>query len=349
MAISGLPTMRIPCFQIACFSLLCAVLLLGIAPAAHAVSCTVSAGMSASERTALETAASNLGGDVARGDTAALQAGSAQLLASNFGEIAATVGGLAQSLKGATVTVESLYALHAGDLTGTESDVQFFCSRPASPLLVTATLGQLPPGEYALTIVHASGVAAPQQFAFVLQNVLHDTAASHATAQWQLAGFFVRPLTLGGHPELWFWEQARAMKNAPLSAYLYYEAAAYLSRPADLYTSGNLDKLNRETSAVEPKGLPGDTPMLLSGPGGNAFSVTGMRIDTSLGAMDLRVDANVGALGDAVTSRKSALDLMSALLTKYPDLRESFHGLWVFEKATDGQAYAVEQPMSALQ
>ena len=145
-------------------------------------------------------------------------------------------------------------------------------------------------------------------------------------------------------------DQARALKskNAPLSAYLYYQAASELARPADIYTSGNLEKLNREIAAVAPKDLSSDTPMVLTTPDGT-FSVTGMRIDTGLGAMDLRVDANVPVLGDPVASRKSALALMTALLTNHPDLRDNFHGFWVFAKAANGQTYAIEQPMSALQ
>ncbi len=339
--------MRVPRFPFACSPFLAAALLAVISPTAHAVTCTVSAGMSASDRTALETVASSLGSDAARGDTAALKAASAPFLAANFADIAATVDGVAPGLKGSAVTVDNLYALHARDLKGAGDDAQFFCSRPSSPLLVTITLGQLPPGEYALAIVHATGVAAPQQFAFILQNMADGAAA----AQWELAGFFVRPLTIAGHSELWFWDQARALKtkSAPLSAYLYYQAAAELARPADLFSSNNVDKLNRELAAVEPKGLPGESPMALPGMDGAGYSVTGMRIDTGLGAMDLRVDATVPTLGDPVASRKSALGLMSALLAKYPDLRESFHGLWVFEKAGNGQTYAVEQPMSALQ
>ncbi len=303
--------------------------------------------MSASDRAALEGAASALGEDIARGNTAALKAASAPSLAANFADIASTVDGVAPGLKGSGITVENLFTLDARDLKGAGGDAQFFCSRPASPLLVTVTLGQIPPGEYALAIVHATGVPAPQQFAFILQN----TASGTAPAQWQLAGFFVRPLTLAGHSELWFWDHARTLKstNASLSAYLYYQAAAELARPADLYTSGNLDKLDRERAAVQPKDLSAESPMTLTAPGGGDYAVTGMRIDTGLGAMDLRVDADVASLGDPVASRKSAIGLMSALLAKYPDLRSSFHGLWVFEKAAGGQTYAIEQPMTALQ
>lgn len=325
--------------------LLLTALLVSFSSSARAVSCTVSAGMSAGDRASLQAEAASLGSAAARGDAVALQKGATPSLAANFNGVSSVVEGLAPLVQGSAVTVENLYALHAGDLQAAGGDAQFFCSQSASPLLVTVTLGQLPPGEYALAIVHATGVAAPQQMALILQN----TAASKAPMQWQLAGFSVRPLTLAGHSELWFWQQARDARKtgSGLSAYLDYETALDLARPADFYTSNNLDKLNRELSEVKPKELSEGDGLSLTGPGGDSFSVTGFRIDTGLGAMDVHVDATVPTLGDPVASRTSALSLMAALLAKYPDLRQ-FHGLWVFEKAADGQTYAIEQPMSAL-
>lgn len=324
-----------------------AVLSASTIPAALAVSCTMSATMSPATRAPLEATARMLGQDAATGDSAALKAASAPFLQDSFGDIASTVSGLAQSLQGSTITVDNLYLLDASDLKGTQNDVEFFCSAPTSPLLVNVNFGELPSGVYALAIVHASGVAAPQQFAFVLQNM----AAAHAPAQWELAGFFVRPLTIAGHGELWFWEQARAMKaaGAPLSSYIYYQAAVYLARPTDLYSSGNMDRLNHEMFEVAPQGLPAAQPMTITTADNGSFAVTGLRIDTSLGAIDLRVDAKVPTIGDPVSSRRSALSLMAAMVAKFPHLRENFHGIWVYETAANGQTYAVEQPMSAIQ
>jgi hypothetical protein len=332
--------------KIAFFAVILAVLSAGIPSAAWAVSCTMSPAMSPDARTTLAAAARKLGQEAADGDSAALQAGSAPVLKDSFGSISSTVSGLAQSLKGAAITVNSLYLLDAGDLQGTQNDVDFFCSAVGSPLVVTVSFGELPSGVYALAIVHASGVPAPQQFAFILQNM----AAPHAPAQWDLAGFFVRPLTIGGHSGVWFWDQARAMQTAgaPLSSYIYYQAAVYLARPTNLYTSANMDRLNHEMTAVAPAGLPGAAPMQVNSPDGSSFAVTGLRIDTTLGPIDLRVDAKVPTIGDPVSSRKSALSLMAAMVARFPHLRDNFHGIWVYETAANGQTYAVEQPMSAI-
>ncbi len=316
---------------------------------AHAVSCTVGAALPGEARAALFEAGHEIGGDVLRGDVAALKAATASAANANFSGIASTVGQLAPSLAGATLTVNSLYALNAADLAANEDDVQFFCSVPGSPLLVTITLDSLPKGQFALEVLHATGLKAPQQFAMILQN----TAAAGTAPHWQLAGFFARPLTLDGHDSAWFWQQGRELKTKaqPLSAFLYEEAAEYLARPADLYTSNNLGKLSRETASGEPAGLPGNKPMMVpvTGDAGEAsVAVTALHADATLGALDLRVDAKVDSVADPVAARKEALSLMTALLKQHPELRSNFHGLWVYESTAAGQTFAVEQPMTAL-
>ena len=299
--------------------------------------------MTGADRAALFDAAHQLGGDVLRGDAGALRANTIPAVAGSFDGIAGTVKELAPALGGATLTVQNLYALHAADLQGAQDDVQFFCSVPGSQLLVTVTLGELPKGEYALALLHATGVKDPQQFAMVLQNT------GGTPAKWQLAGFFARPLTMAGHPGVWYWQQARDLKTKGQnwSAFFYEQTADYLSRPGDLYTSNNLQKLSRETAASEPEGLPGGKPMPVPA-GDQTFAVTSLRADATLGALDLRVDTKVPSVADPVAARKDALTLMAALLKEHPDLRANFHGLWVYETAPGGQTFAVEQPMSSI-
>ncbi len=325
--------------------LLSAAALLFLLPAkARAVSCTVGASLPGDQRAALFEAGRQLGGDVLRGDTAALKSATVPSVAANFDGIAGTVTALAPSLGGAAITTTNLYALNATDLAGSEDDVQFFCSVPGAQLLVTVTLSELPKGEFALEVLHASGVKAPQQFALILQNT-----GSTGKPQWQLAGFFARPLTMDGHDSAWFWQEGRTLKTKGQnwSAFFYEEAAAYLARPADVYTSNNLGKLSREEAAVEPEGLPGSKPMMVPADE-QSFAVTGLRADGTLGSLDLRVDTRVDSVADPVASRKNALTLMSTLLKQHPDLRANFHGLWVYESTSAGQTFAVEQPMSAL-
>ena len=338
------------CFRLFSAVLAVACLSSGVAPHANAVSCTVGSALSGETRSILFDAGHQLGGAVLRGDTTALKAAAAPAAEAGFSGIDATVSSLAPTLTGATLTVNNMYALDASDLQGSGDDVQFFCSVPGSPLLVTVTLSDLPKGQFALEILHATGVKTPQQFALILQKT---AAANAGTPRWQLAGLFARPLLMDGHDSSWFWQQGRTLKakGQPLSAFLYEDAAAYLARPADLYTSNNLGKLSRDMASVEPTGLPGNKAMTVSAGEGvdeKSFAVTGLRADGTLGALDLRVDTKVDSVSDPVAARKDALTLMAALLKQHPELRSNFHGLWVYESTALGQTFAVEQPMTAL-
>ncbi len=327
------------------FAVICVIAAGSVGAKAYAVNCSVGSTLPGEQRAALFEAAHTLGGDVLRGDAAALKSSTVPSVATNFSEIESTVTGLAPSLQGATLTVENLYSLDASDLPAPEDDVQFFCGVPGSPLLVTVTLSQLPRGQYGLALLHVTGIKQPQQFALVLQN----TAAAATPAHWLLAGFFARPLTLAGHSSTWFWEQGRALKakGYPWSAFLYEDTAAFLARPADLYTSNNLLKLSHETAAVEPAGLPGQKPMEVPADG-QSFAVTRLSADGTLGALDLRIDTRVNTVADPVAARKDALTLMATLLHQHPELRANFHGLWVYQTTPAGQTFAVEQPMSEI-
>ena len=311
---------------------------------AQAVTCTVAASMSAAQRASLFQAAQQLSEQIVSGQAATLRSASIPALASNFGDVTQMLSSVTPLLSGATLDITNLYDLDASDLKSTQDDVQFFCGVSGSQLLVTVTIGTLPPGHYALAVLHAEGVKQPAQFSLILQNTGTDAAP-----KWLLAGLDERPMTLAGHDSVWFWTQARTLKTQgdDWSSYFYYEAADYLARPSDLYTSPNLEKLSRETASVQPNNLPGNRPMTLNG-GAQSFAITGLRVDDGLGALDLRVDTRVASVADPVAARKDALAVMAALLAAHPGMRTAFHGLWVYEMTPAGQSFAIEQPMSAL-
>jgi hypothetical protein len=296
------------------------------------------------QRASLFNAAHQVGEQILDGQDAALKANSIAPLAASFNDVEQTVTSVSPQLQGAALDITNLYDLDASDLKSTEDDVQFFCGVSGSQLLVTVTLGSLPPGHYALAVLRTSEVKQPAQFSLILQNLGNATAP-----RWLLAGVDERPLSLADHDSVWFWTQARALKTKSdlWSSFFYYQAANYLARPSDLYTSPNLEKLSREMAAVEPNNLPGNRPMLLAN-GAQSFQVTGLRIDDGLGALDLRVDVRAMSVADPVAARKDALSVMAALLAAHPGMRIAFHGLWVYETTAAGQSVAIEQPMSAL-
>lgn len=304
-----------------------------------AVSCTTQAQMTESQRSTLVQAAHTLASAAQSGNSAAVQAMTIPKVKAQFDPIANTIQQSAPMLAGATLTIDALYDLDASDLKEAAEDTSFFCGAANSPVHVSVTIPQLPKGKYALALVHATGVQNPQQMAFLLQQ----------DGSWQLAGFFIKPLLVTGHDSVWYWTKARAFnqKNQKWNAYFYYMTAAYLAAPADFMTSANLDKLNQEAAASRPDGLPGAQPMVVTA-GGQTFSVNDVHTDGSLGGLDLVLRYTATDTSDPVASRARNLELMKAMLAAHPELREGFHGLWVFAEAPNQRPFGNELPMSEI-
>jgi hypothetical protein len=304
-----------------------------------AVSCTTQAQMNEAQRTALVQTANTLAAAVQKGNIAAVQALTIPKVKAQFDGIASTIEQTAPLLAGSTVTIDALYGLDASDLKASAEDTAFFCGLPSSPVHVDITIPQLPQGQYALTLVHATGVKQPQQLAFLLQK----------NGDWQLAGFFVKPLLVAGHDSLWYWTRARALnqKGQKWNAYFYYSTAKYLSTPVDLLTSPNLDKLNQETTSSRPDGLPGEQPMTLTA-NGKTYPVSDLHTDGSLGGLDLVIRYTASDASDPVTARAQNLEVMKAILAAHPEVRDGFHGLWVFAEAPNQRPFGNELPMSDI-
>ena len=310
---------------------------------ASAVTCTTQSQMTDAQRTVYVQAVQTLAHEIQSGNVAAVKANTIASVAAQFGSIANTIQSVSSAIQGDALIVESIYSLRATDLKSPQ-DTEFFCSIPGSQLLIDITIPQLPPGDYAFAIVHATGGKQPQQISMILQN---DPAGS---AQWKLAGIFVRPLTSAGHDGVWYWTQARvyANKKQEWNAYFYYQTAAYLLRPVDFLSSPNLEKLQREMNGARPDGLPGAEPMKLES-NGQVVEVTDIHTDGSLGGLDLVVNYKTADVSDPVATRTRNLEVMKALLKQHPELREAFHGLWVYANAENQKPFAIELPMSQIQ
>ncbi len=299
--------------------------------------------MTAAQRNGLEQAALRLADDFQTGNLAAIKAQTLSSVAAKFSGIADSIQAIQPFLRHATLTADSLYLLTATDLTAAQ-EAQFFCGVPGSPLIVTLTIPSLPPGQYALAIVHATGVEHPQQVSVILSE-------ESAGGGWKLAGFFSRPMTLGGHDGVWFWQQARtwAQKKQNWNAWFYYQTAQYLLNPVDFLSSPNLQKLRREAEGVEPGGLPGAQPMPLNGDR-QSFEVTSLHTGELAGQLDLVVNFEGAPEKDPVAARAEVTAVMRALLHQHPELASAFHGLWVYATPPGGQPpFALELPMSQIQ
>ncbi len=324
----------------ACFAIFAAV---ALSPVARAVTCVTQSQMTATDRNTYVQAARALASNIQAGNVAAVKAATVASVAAQFDSIASSIQSVAPQIQSATITVNALYLLKASDLKAPQDETQFFCSVPGSSRVVTLSIPQLPPGTYLLAILHATGVEHSQQLSLILEN---DPAGGDS---WKLAGFFVRPLTAGGRDGLWYWTEARnySQRKQDWNAYLYYQTAAFLLNPVEFLSSPNLEKLQKEAQAIRPAGMPGTEPMVLNANGQN-FDITNVRTDSFPGGLDLVVTYKAKDVSDPVAMRSQILELMKALLAQHPELRQAFHGVWVYANAENQRPYAIELPMNQI-
>lgn len=311
---------------------------------AFGVSCITQSQMNAPDRNTLRLAATAIAGNVQTGNAAAVKAQTIASVAVQFDGVAGSIQSLSPGIQHATLTVDELYALDATELKSSQ-DAQFFCGLPGSSLTVEIDIPNLPAGKYALAIVHATGVKNPQALSMVLQN---DPPGS---STWKLAGFFVRPMTMGGEDGVWFWKRAReyVAKKEDWNAYFYYQTAEFLLDPVDFLISPNLQKLRREAEQVRPAGLPGAEPMHVSA-NGQTFSITGLHTGELSDQLDLVVNYQATANLDPVAARAQVTTVMRALLQAHPELESAFHGLWVYANTSGNQhPFALELPMKEIE
>ena len=316
-------------------------LLLATVPA-WGVACKTQGAMSEQERGPILQAARQIAIDVQTGRSADLQGLTVPAVAASFASIAQSAAALTPLMTGATLTVDAVYKLDASDAKPGDDQTQFFCDAGDNSSHVTFGIQHLPPGQFAFALVHATGVARPQQLALLLQQ-------QAAGSPWLMAGFFPKPLTVAGHDGLWYWTMARrsTQKKQPWNAWFAYTTAAYLLQPAGFFSSTNLEKLVDEQQAARPADLPGTAPLMLT-VNGAPIKVTSLRTDDALGGLDLVAHYDATDNSDPVTARTRTVAVMQALLALHPELRDTFHGLWVFADVPSGPAFSLELPMQQL-
>lgn len=311
-------------------------------PVANAASCQSESQMPVSERSTLENFARTMGTQIQQGNVQSVQAQTIPAVASNFGAIAASINRIHPLIQSAAITVDELYSLDASTEPANSPRTQFFCGTR----IVVLTFFNLPPGKYALAIVHATGVPKPQQMSLILSQ--------NSPNHWMLAGFLSRPMVEAGHNGIWYWEQARnyAHRNAHWAAWFYYQTAADLLSPAPFIASPNLQKLEKEMNAAKPANLPGQAPMILN-VNGSTFEIMSAATTTTFGTFDLEVQyqpstAQLALLHNPTTARSQVVSVMSALLTQYPELRSAFHGIWVRANQGNATIFALDLPMDQI-
>ncbi|MGA8089424.1 MAG: hypothetical protein WCA10_19280 [Terracidiphilus sp.] len=309
---------------------------------AHAATCSTQSQMPLQQRDLLANQARAMIALVQQDNIAGLRARTLPAIAADFDAIAASVTSLSPLMQNSTITVEDLYLLDASMVQPGAERTQFFCGSPT----VVLTFNGIPAGKYALAILHATGVPHPQQISIILASTPGD--------QWQLAGFYAKPMLVADHDGVWYWASARkfAQTKSDWPAMLYFRVAQNLLSPVDFLSSPNLEKLQQETDQARPGDLPGKSPLMLNARG-STFEVTTVDTTTQFGALDIDLHytpnpEQVAQLRVPVSARQQVTDVMSALLLQHPDLKQAFHGIWIHADQGNGSLFALELPMDQI-
>jgi hypothetical protein len=322
-----------------------------VAAVASAEVCTTQSQMTATDRDALVAAARGLATKVQANDVSGLQAATAAEYAKDFTGIGPVVGTTSAKVKDGTPVVEQVYLLDASQLKrgadGSLPDSQFFCSLNKSVAEADFLIPGLAPGIYGFVIVDVTDTSSPWRLSFLLRQ---------DQGKWGMAGFYPKPLSAAGHNGLWYWTQARTMttQKEHWNAWLYYLQAERLLVPANFVQSTHLERLKTEASAAAPpalsEGVSAEAPLVVKGGDGVEYHFIGLGVDDSLekDKIDIMAHLKVEQIGDPAAARKRNSDAMAALLSAYPEMRKSFHGVWMIADVPGQNPFATEQAMSEI-
>lgn len=315
--------------------------------------CTTQSQMKDQDRDTLASAARGIAAKVQANDANGLKAETIAEFAGDFGPMQSLIAETAPKLTGGVLRVDQIYLLDASQLKPGQggAEAQFFCALNKSANDAEFLIPGLTPGVYAFAVVEVTGSKTPWVVPMLLRRE-HE--------RWLLAGIYPRAKEAGGHDGLWYWREARRLagEKQRWNAWLYYGGAEALLTPAGFVQSTHLQKLRDEQRAAAPPalsaGIGNDVPLVVKGQDGKQYQFTSLGIDDTLGRdkVDVSAHLRVDPIGDPIAARKRNDDAMRALLAAYPELRSSFHGIWIVAESAGtaaAQPFATEQPMTNLQ
>ncbi len=293
----------------------------------------------------------------AGGDSASLQQNAIPTLAASFGGVEAAVNDHKAQFAGLQSTVRPPFVLEASGTSLLER-AEFFCGIYNSPDRVGFSIPNLPPGTYAVVV---QDVTTAKSAKYSVTMILQEQTAAGANAQeqnpeaalassaWKLAGYYVRPASIGGHDGQWFWDKAHQFQTQgqTLNAYYYLIEARQLLSPVDFMGTPQLDKIYDETQKVVPKDMP------VNGPvdnviGGQTYKLTQVFPVPVNDELDLVVKYQVADISNTTQTFEQNMNLIKAFVAKYPEVRGAFEGVVARAVNPSGQDYGSLLPMKEI-
>lgn len=303
---------------------------------AIAEQCSNANEMDAATRSAIENAATQFFGFLARNDSADLQQHAIASLAGNFAGVQAAVTENQPVVGGAQGSVRATYLLDTGG-AGTLQNAEFLCGIWGTPQFVSFDIPNLPAGRYGLVIMDAKGAKGPYYVSFVLQQ-------DAPNGPWKLAGFPPpSPAQVQGHDAPWYLEQARDFKSKGQvhNAWFYYQQAKTLADPVAFMTTTPIVKLQKEMESSKPNDIPiaGGQPVPLPAANGKSYSLTQVFPVMVENGMDLVVKYAEPDISDTGKTFQDNMAVISALINKFPEFRQTFQGVVARATTPNGQDY----------
>jgi len=316
----------------------CLLLLLWTA-AGWAQRCTEAKDLDAATRSAIEGAARQYFDMAAKGDSAGLQQNAIPSVAQNFGGISNAVSSNLATIQGSQGNIRSAFLLDGSTATSADK-AEFYCgvfgAYGHTANSTAFIIPGLPPGKYAVAVVDAQGGKVPFTISFVLQQ---------EGSQWKLAGYYAKSGQAAGHDGNWYIQQARdyKQKGQTRAAYFYYWQARDLLAPVPFMSTLQLDKLYDEMQQVVPNDLPVGQSVTFNA-NGKSYQLTNIFPLPVGNDFDLVVKYSTPDISDTAKSWQSNMDLINALLAKYPEFRDAFQGIVARGVAPNGQDYGTIAP-----
>jgi hypothetical protein len=282
--------------------------------------CQTSADMDASARTAITSAGQRYFGMAAKNDAASLKQSAIPTLASDFGGIENLIKERQPDLAGAQAIVKNAFLLDNEPSTP-NTRAEFYCGvfgkNGQTPNSAAFYLDNLPPAKYAVVLLDATSSKGRIMFSEVLQLMGTD---------WKLGGLYIKSAQIAGHDSDWFLNQARQYKakGQTHNAWFYYQEARSLISPLPFMSTLATDKLYDESQNLQPADLPAAGKSVDLAVGGSPFKLTAVFPEMVGNDLDLIVRYQSTNVSNTNLAYQDNLNVIKALVTKYPEVRDAF-------------------------
>ncbi|MCI0348356.1 MAG: hypothetical protein L0Z53_02935 [Acidobacteriales bacterium] len=309
-------------------------LFLGLSVAAQGETCSDVRDMDGPTRSSMENAALQMFGALSRGDVAAMRQNAIPSLASNFTGVEAAINANKPAMAAGQASVRATYLLEAGG-TATLERAEFLCGVWGTTEFVSFSIPNLPPGRYGVVIHDVKTTGAPYLVTFILQQ-------DPPGVQWKLAGFPPpKQAAIQGRDAQWFFVKAREYKakGQLRNAWFYYQQARSMVMPVDFISTMPVQKLEREAQQSLPPDLPVKGPVDLAAANGKSYKLTEVFPVVVDNNLDLVVKYSLPDVSDTAKTFQDNVAVIKAMVTKFPELRETFGGIVARAVAPSGQDY----------